>query len=107
MRKYIGVMLCCFFLAVALIPGAYSLWQQDLGVMGYVQISADKQKQGKAKMESREQEACLESNFADKENNCLENSEAVGKVEKAEEIEEADEAVETDTREDSGAIAGE
>jgi len=42
LRKYISVLLCCFLMAVILIPGTYSLWRKDLNVIGTVEISADK-----------------------------------------------------------------
>ena len=46
MRKYITVLLCCFLMAVFLIPGTYSLWRKDLNIMGNVEISAEKKGKG-------------------------------------------------------------
>ncbi|MGI6587278.1 MAG: hypothetical protein ACOX2N_00535 [Peptococcia bacterium] len=66
MRKYISVMLCCFFVAVALIPGAYSLWRQDLGIWGHVQITVDKENKGhKDKLKEAETREECEEGHAD------------------------------------------
>jgi hypothetical protein len=110
MRKYIGVMLCCFFVAAALIPGTYSLWRQDLGIWGHVQITVDKEKKGKAKVGNKEKAESLEPGLVDEENDCLGNNEAISELEgKEREEEEVQvlELAETEAREDSGDIAGE
>lgn len=41
MRKYISVMLGCFLVAMAVMPGAYSLWQKNIEAGGMVQIRQD------------------------------------------------------------------
>ena len=44
MRKYIGVSLCFFLIALALVPDTYSLWRRDLGVIGHVQITVEQER---------------------------------------------------------------
>lgn len=86
MRRYISVFLCCFLIAVVLIPGAYSLWRKNLNITGFVQISADKHEKGHGK----------EPGHGNGDTNKAENTDAAEKANVAEK---------TDVTEKAGVVA--